>query len=181
MDNYGCGGAGRWLFNKMPMSQEDYLKFLVDERGLKASHSLMNQWLDYSKPYQNEHPNILIGPLKEKQFDYLKTITFYVNPDQLSALLLGAQYNRSPIDSPALIAPFGSGCKQMVGLFKDFDMPQAVVGTTDIAMRHFLPPDILAFTVTKSMFKQLCELDEHSFLYKSFWNNLTRARGAVTP
>ena len=56
------------------------------------------------------------------------------------------------------------------------NIPQAVLGATDIAMRHHLPPDILALTVTKPMFEQLCALDERSFLYKPFWARLQKAR-----
>ncbi len=176
-DNSGCGGAGHWLFGNVVISREEFITFLVDEEGLKASHALMNQWLDYNKAYKPEHLNILIGPLKEDQYEYLKSITFYVDPDQLSALMLGAQYNSSPGDHPAVIAPFGSGCMELVRLFKDFNISQAIIGATDTAMRQYLPPDILAFTVTKPMFKQLCELDERSFLYKPFWKNLRKARG----
>jgi len=33
----------------------------------------------------------------------------------------------------------------------------------DIAMRHPLPPSILALTVTKRIFQQLCGLDENGF------------------
>ena len=91
--------------------------------------------------------------------------------------MLGAQYNNSPGDPPAVIAPFGSGCMELCPLFENLDIPQAMIGSTDIAMRQYLPPDILAFTVTKPMFKQLCELDERSFLYKPFWEDLIKARG----
>ena len=123
---------------------------------------------------------MLIGPLKEGQYAYLKTITFYVNPDQLSALMLGAQYKSAPSDPPPVIAPFGSGCMELVPLFKSLDIPQAMIGATDIAMRQYLPPDILAFTVTKPMFQQLCALDERSFLYQPFWKRLRKARGFDT-
>jgi len=58
----------------------------------------------------------------------------------------------------------------------DLNIPQAMIGATDIAMRQYLPPDMLLFTVTKSMFEQLCELDENSFLYKHFWQRLRKAR-----
>jgi len=91
--------------------------------------------------------------------------------------MLGAQYNSAPGDPPAVIAPFGSGCMELVPLFEDLNIPQAMIGATDIAMRQSLPPDILAFTVTKPLFKQLCELDKGSFLYKPFWKNLRKARG----
>jgi hypothetical protein len=59
----------------------------------------------------------------------------------------------------------------------DLSIPQASIGTTDIAMRQYIPPDILGVTVTKSMFKQLCDLDERSFLYKPCLSNLRKARG----
>jgi hypothetical protein len=91
--------------------------------------------------------------------------------------MLGAQYNSSPGDPLPVVAPFGSGCMELVSLFEDLRIPQAIIGATDIAMRQFLPPHILAFTVTTPMFEQLCELDEKSFLYKPFWKNLRKARG----
>ncbi len=175
-DSPSCGGACHWLFSEEARSRDDFVEFLVDEEGLKASHELMNQWLDQSKPYKPDNPNILIGPLKADQYKYLKTITFYVNPDQLSAMMLGAQYNNAPDFPPTVIAPPGSGCMELLPLFEDLKIPQAMIGATDIAMRQYLPPDILAFTVTKPMFQQLCELDEHSFLYKPFWRDLRKAR-----
>ncbi len=176
-EKFGCRGARYWLFDVEAMSRESFVKFLADDEGLKASHDLMNQWLDYHKPYRQEHPHILIGPLKENQYEYLKTITFFVNPDQLSLLLLGAQYNHAPGDPPPVIAPFGSGCMELVPLFDDLNVPQAIIGTTDIAMRRFLPPDVMGFTITKPLFEQLCALDERSFLYKPFWQRLRKARG----
>ena len=54
---------------------------------------------------------------------------------------------------------------------------QAIIGATDIAMRRFLPPELLAFTVTKPMFEQLRGLDEKSFLYKPFRQDLRKERG----
>jgi hypothetical protein len=176
-NNSGCRGARYWLFDVETRSREDFVSFLVDDEGLKASHDLMNQWLDHCKPYEQEHPNILIGPLEENQYEYLKSVTFYVNPDQLSLLILGAQYNHAPGDPLPVIAPFGSGCMELVPLFEDLNVSQAIIGTTDIAMRQFLPLDVLAFTVTRPLFELLCTLDERSFLYKPFWQRLRKARG----
>lgn len=176
-DRFGCGGAGYWICHAETRGREDFVKFLADDEGLKSSRELMSRWLDYQKPYEQENPHILIGPLKEDQYEYLKTFTFMVNPDQLSLLIIGANYNNAPDDPPAVTAPFGSGCSQLIGRFEDLSIPQAVIGATDIAMRQYLPPDLLAFTVTKPMFEQLCRLDEKSFLYKPFWQNLRKARG----
>jgi hypothetical protein len=176
-EDYGCGGAGHWLCGIESRPRQDFVAFLVDDEGLKASHDLMNQWLNHSKPYEQKYPHILIGPLQEGQYEYLRSVTFYVNPDQLSVLVLGAQYNNAPGDPLPVIAPFGSGCSQLVSLFEDLDVPQAIIGATDIAMRQFLPPQVLAFTTTKPLFEQLCALDERSFLYKPFWKRLRKARG----
>lgn len=176
-ENPGCGGAGRWLCGVESRARGDFIRFLADEEGLRASHALMEQWIDHRKPYTAEYPNLLIGPLKPEQYGYLKTVTFYANADQLAALVTGSYYNASPCDPAPVTAPFGSGCGQIVPLFDDLNVPQAIIGATDSAMRRYLPADVLAFTVTKPMFRRLCELDERSFLYKSFWLDLRKARG----
>ena len=95
-DNFGCGGAGHWLCGHETRSRQDFIEFLVDNEGLKSSRELMSQWIDHSKTFSQEHANIMIGPLREDQYRYLKSITFFVNPDQLSALMLGAQYHNAP-------------------------------------------------------------------------------------
>jgi hypothetical protein len=122
---------------------------------------------------------VLLGPLRVEGYPYLKSVTFLANPDQLSVLLLGAQYHSAPGDPPPVIAPFGSGCMELIPLFEDLDRPQAIIGATDIAMRHYLPPDLLAFTVTRPMFQRLCGLDERSFLHKPFLERLRKARGSL--
>ncbi len=175
-ENSLCPGASHWLFGAVSRSREDFVRFLADEEGLKVSHDLMNQWLDHCKSYKPQYPHILIGPLREDQYQCLKSVTFFVNPDQLSVLLLGAQYDSAPGDPLPAIAPFGSGCMQLLPLFEDLDVPQAIVGATDIAMRRHIDPDLLAFTVTKPMFERLCRLDGKSFLHKRFWKNLRKAR-----
>ena len=175
-ENFGCGGAGTALCSVSTRTRQDYITFLVDTEGLKANHEIMGKWIDERRTYRQEHPNILIGPLREGKEKYLKTVTFFVNPDQLSALVIGAHYRNAPGDPPAVLAPFGSGCMQMITPFEDLSMPQAIIGATDIAMRQWLPQNIMSFTVTVPMYEQLCGLDEKSFLYKPFLKNLQKAR-----
>ena len=175
--NFGCGGAGNWLWGISARPREDFVCFLVDDEGLKTSHELMHQWLDRQKPYRPEYSNLLVGRLRADQYAYLKTAAFYVNADQLSMLITGAHYHHTPGSPAPVIAPFGAGCMELLPLLSDLDSPRALIGATDIAMRRHLPPDILAFTVTKAMFGQLCELGEESFLCKPFWGDLKRARG----
>jgi len=175
--NHGCGGAGYWLFGKESKTRPEFITFLCDQEGLKANHQLMDEWLDFHHPYQPEYSQLFIGPLKEGQEAYCKSITFYVNPDQLSALMIGAQYFLPP-GRTIVSAPFGSGCMELLPLFDNPEIPLAIVGATDIAMRKFIPEQhILAFTVTLPMFELLCSLDEKSFLNKPFLSDLKKSRG----
>lgn len=176
-DNHGCGGAGRSLCGVETRDRDDFLHFLAVDEGLKVSTEAMGHWLDWRRPYSARRGNLLIGPLKAAQWRHLRTVTFWADPDQLSALMIGAQYESAPEDAPPVIAPFGSGCGQLVGMFDDLEAPQAVLGATDIAMREWLAPDLLAFTVTKPMFARLCSLDKNSFLGKPFLQRLRKARG----
>lgn len=122
------------------------------------------------------HASLFLGKLREDCFEFLRTVTFFVNPDQLGLLMTGAQYNRGAGDPPSVIAPFSSGCGQLASVFEDLEVPQAAVGATDIAMRQFLPPDTLALTVTRPLYEELCALNEKSFLYRPFWQRLQQAR-----
>ncbi len=176
-DNHGCGGCGRYFFGIENRDRESFIEFLVGEEGLKANHDLMNRWIDQGNVYAPRNENILLGPLQNHSEEYLKTITFYVNPDQLSALMIGAQYFSKPDDPTPVMAPFGSGCGEILPLFDDLEIPQAIIGATDLAMRKYLPRDIMAFTVTKKMFENLCLLNGKSFLEKPFLENLKKARG----
>lgn len=175
-DQHGCGGCGKWMFNISNRSRMEYLDFLVDEEGLRASRDLMGRWFDQSQPYKPEYEYLFIGPVKDDAYDHIQSITFFVNPDQLSVLLTGACYHSDPSDPPPVLAPFGSGCMELLPLFSDLTIPQAIIGATDMAMRQYLPPNLLAFTVTKSMFERLSQLDERSFLAKPFLEDLKKSR-----
>jgi hypothetical protein len=178
---FGCRGGGYWIAGVEFATREDFARSLNEREGFKSSPELMRQWLDNQKPYQMEHDFVVIGPLRDEQFGFLRTITFFVNPDQLSLLLLGTEYHNASVTIHPAFTAFGSGCGQLAALFGnlDLDIPRAIIGATDIAMRQHLPPDVLALTVNKPMYRQLCEVGEDSFLYKSFWRRLRMARGEV--
>ena len=175
-DNFGCGGAGTYLLDVVTRARREMIDFLYGTEGLKVSAEVMAEWIDRSPHYRPTYPNILIGPLEDSQYEYLRTATFFVNPDQLSLFITAAYYHQGRPNPPRVTAPFSSGCGQLGPLFDDLDQPQAMIAATDIAMRKYLPPEILAFTVTKPMYEQLCTLDEKSFLGKPFWREVQKAR-----
>jgi hypothetical protein len=177
-DNFGCGGAGGSLCGVPRTDRAGFLHFLAIEEGLKASEELMGRWLDARHAFVPANGHVLVGPLHAGQHQYLKTVTFWVKPDQLAALVLGAQYRSAPEDPPPTIADFSSGCGQLAN-FLDYEVPQAQIGSTDIAMRQWLPADIMAFTVTRPLFEQLCEFGDGSYLTKPFLSRLKKRRGGT--
>jgi len=176
---FGCGGAGRWLCGVETRTREEFIAFLADDEGLKADRELMGRWIDAGHPYRAQHEHLLIGPLRAGQEAFLKTVTFFVNLDQLSILMLGANYHAAPEDPPPVVAPFGAGCMELLPLLRNLELPQAILGATDLAMRHLLPPDILAFTCTVPMYQRLCSLDERSFLSRPFLARLKKVRKGI--
>ncbi len=174
-----CGGAARSLMGLQTRARDEFLHFLAVEEGLKESEELMGRWVDANPGYRPINRRLFIGPLKPGAYEHLRSVTFWVNADQLAALTLGAQFRSAPEDPPPVIARFGAGCGQMISVFDSLDIAQAQVGATDIAMRQWLPRDLLAFTVTRPMFEQLCGFDRTSYLRKPFLQRLRKARGGT--
>lgn len=178
-DNAGCGGCSYWLFGKESRSREDFVSFLVHDEGLKHDSRMMEAWLEQNHPYKPEFTNLLIGPLNESRMQYLKTVTFFVNADQLSVLNLASYYFDQPGISQPVIAPFGSGCMQALTLFTDLNAPKAIIGSMDIACRQHLPKNIFAYTVTKPMYELFSRIGSTSFLDKPFLETLIKQRGGA--
>jgi hypothetical protein len=176
-DTYGCGGCGTWWFNRQTKTRDEYIDFLANDEGLKASEEIMGEWFDQLERYEPEHRYLYAGPLHGQAYDYLRSVTFFVNPDQLSVLMAGAQYFNRPSEPDPVIADYGSGCMEMLTHVVRFEEPKAIIGTTDMAMRRYIPSDLLGFSVNKPMFELLCRLDNRSFLGKHFLKDLKKARG----
>jgi uncharacterized protein (DUF169 family) len=103
-------------------------------------------------------------------------VIFFCEPDQLSALVVLANYGRAGGDN--VIIPFGAGCHQTCLIPYDQsrkDMPKAVVGVTDISARPMVDPNVLSFTVPFAMFEEMEANVPGSFLEKDAWKKV-RAR-----
>lgn len=174
-ERHGCGGAGTYLFGVRSGSAEDLLELLVDTQGAKASRELMIGG-EALAGYRSRRGHVCLGPLRPERKDELVSVTFLVDPDQLAMLLWGAQYYHPSGAEPTVWAPFASGCGLLAAALGDLDTPGAIIGATDLAMRPYVPRDVLAFTVTVPTFEELCCLDEHSFLAKGWAEELRRAR-----
>ncbi|MBN2538713.1 MAG: DUF169 domain-containing protein, partial [Deltaproteobacteria bacterium] len=104
-------------------------------------------------------------------------IVFSANPDQLSAMVILANYGNGSFEN--VIIPYAAGC-QTIGIFPyreaKHENPRAVIGLTDISARKIvrsqLGRDMFTFAVPLKMFKEMEAHVEGSFLQRENWNAL---------
>lgn len=173
-DNPGCPGAGRYFLGVEPEGM-DLAKFLYEGEGLKSSLDITKAWIQNMRHHEGAKEYALVGPFRPERIDEAATVTFFVDPDQLSAMITAAEWHSSDAVASHVLAMVSSGC----GLLDPFEgtaEPMAAIGALDMAMRPNLPRHLAAFTVNIPMLHQLVEMDEASFLHKPFWQKLREAR-----
>lgn len=102
-----------------------------------------------------------------------KVVIFLVSPDQLSALLVLANYEGE--HNQNVIAPMGSGCSTIGSipyLEEESETPRAVLGLFDISIRRYFGKNTLSFSVPYKLFKKMEGNVEGSFLEKEGWLEL---------
>ena len=114
---------------------------------------------------------VVYKPLEKLSEDETpEIVVLLVNPDQLSALTVLANYSRGTFDN--VIIRFGAGCQQTgIMAYREClsDNPKAIVGLTDISVRKIFAKDILSFTMPYRLFQEMEGDVEGSFLQKSEW------------
>ncbi len=143
--------------------------------GLKAAPELAAEFLARSRPMTPAGDHLLLGPLRAEAWEAVRAVTFFADPDRLSALMTLAAYWTA--DPDEIAAPFSSGCGLLWRDLVDQGRDRAVLGCTDIAMRRHLPPDLLCLTVTPARFLRMIDFPPGCFLEKEWWRDLMKARG----
>jgi uncharacterized protein (DUF169 family) len=119
-------------------------------------------------------PLVAVDPAKEKP----QTVIFFVNPDQLSALVVLANYGRG--DNENVIIPYAAGC-QTIGIYPYREAkstkPRAVVGLTDLSARVYIrkqlnDPYLMTFAAPFVLFEEMEQNVPGSFLARHTWQSL---------
>lgn len=118
------------------------------------------------------HKYVVFKPIGDVNVQIEKPVlvSFLANPDQLSALVVLANYRRPSNDN--VIVPFASGCSQVCLIPYHESLkaePRAVVGLTDVTVRPLVDSEVLSFTVPYRMFVEMEEDVTGSFLEKRSW------------
>ncbi|MCF8012167.1 MAG: DUF169 domain-containing protein [Clostridiales bacterium] len=102
-------------------------------------------------------------------------IVFLARPDELSALVVLANYARETNNNVTI--PMGAGC-HTIGIFPykeaEKEIPAAVVGLTDISARNKVEKDVLSFAVPYKMFEEMENNIEGSFLEQEPWTKIVQ-------
>jgi uncharacterized protein (DUF169 family) len=112
-----------------------------------------------------------------------QTVIFFADPDELSALVVLANYGRG--DNENVIIPYASGC-QTIGIIPyreaKADRPRAVVGLTDLSARVYirkqLGDNLMSFAMPFPLFLEMEANVEGSFLQRHPWQELLAAKRA---
>jgi len=100
-------------------------------------------------------------------------VAILANPDQISALIVLANYDRPTGDN--VIVRFSAGCHQLFLLpYMESmkDVPRAILGCTDISARPYVDPDLFSFSMPWSMYLEMESNIPGSFLERNDWRKV---------
>lgn len=192
----GCQGGGAGLgfgntYKDFPGGIEYFLstgnkEFCRSEVGKNIVKSMphLEDGEGYQKSPEVAKKFIESLPMTDVPFEYVvfkplaglsngetpKIVILLVNPDQLSALVVLANYARGTHDN--VIVLFGAGCHQTgILAYREClsENPKAIIGLTDISVRAKFDRDILSFTIPYKMFLEMEGNVKGSFLEKQEW------------
>ncbi|MFY9912805.1 MAG: DUF169 domain-containing protein [Candidatus Sulfotelmatobacter sp.] len=154
--------------------------FLHGERYLKNAQ-VTRRFLqtlpmrDIPVQYVVVKPLDLVDPEQEN----IKSVTFFVDPERLSALVVLANYTEPDLEN--VIVPWAAAC-QIMGIFAyrelEREHPRALIGLTDLSarlnVRASLGTNVLSFTAPWPVFLRMEQNVEGSFLQRRTWAELHR-------
>ncbi|KPK95007.1 MAG: hypothetical protein AMJ94_00760 [Deltaproteobacteria bacterium SM23_61] len=152
--------------------------FMHGERYIKIPE-LVKKFVELLPMVDIPAQYVIFKPLEDVDLRKEKpvVIVFLADPDQLSALVILANYGREGNEN--VIIPYAAGC-QTIGIYPyqeaKSEKPRAVVGLTDISARKNvkkqLGKDLLSFAVPFPMFQEMEGNVEGSFLQRQTWKAL---------
>lgn len=153
------------------------LEHFAHGEGYRKSPAAVAKYIKALPIMQVPTKYVVFKPLSQvKSGETIQSITFLANPDQISALVILANYDSD--DNERAIIPHVAGC-QSVGIYgyrEAKNSPQrAVVGLNDLSARKTLRrlgKDLMTFTVPPEMYAQIEKDLAGSFTDRDTWKSL---------
>jgi uncharacterized protein (DUF169 family) len=134
---------------------------------------LARKWVDSLPMTEVPTEYVVFKPWEQvTEQDDPQLVVIFANADQLSALVVMADYNRGTNQS--VTAPFGAACQSILFGYAEAkkEHPRGVIGFFDISQRRIVDRETLTFTVPFRMFQEMESGVEGSFLQMHAWRKL---------
>ena len=159
----------------VPSMAED---FLEGERYLKTPQAT-ERFLESVPMRDIPAKYVVIKPLNlaDPDKEDIKSVTFFVDPDQLSALVILANHTDPQRENVGV--PWAAGC-QVIGIYGyrelEREHPRALIGMTDISARYTvrasLGKNLMSLTAPWPRFLEMERNVDSSFLHRQTWRDL---------
>ena len=164
------------------LRKESYDNFVSGERYIKTPERV-HQFIENLPITDIPAEYVIFKPLADidPQQETPQVIVFFADPDQLSALVVLANYDRQ--DNHNVIIPYAAGC-QTIGIYPyqeaKAEKKRAVVGLTDlsarVSIRKLLEDHLMTFAVPLAMFEEMERNVADSFLERPTWQALLKTK-----
>ncbi|MGD9226002.1 MAG: DUF169 domain-containing protein [Desulfobacterales bacterium] len=164
------------------LRKESYDNFVSGERYIKTPERV-DQFIENLPIIDIPAEYVIFKPLADidPQQETPRVIIFFADPDQLSALVVLANYDRP--DNQNVMMPYAAGC-QTIGIYPyqeaKAERQRAVVGLTDlsarVSIRKLLEDHLMTFAVPLAMFEEMEQNVDASFLERHTWQTLLKAK-----
>jgi len=158
---------------------KDFMEDFLYGEGYLKSPELVKEFVEAMPIMEIPKKFVVFKPLKEVEVnnEQPQIVVLLANPDQISALVVLANYGRKGNEN--VIIPYAAGC-QTIGIFAYKEArsnnPRAIVGLTDISaranLRKQLAGNLFTFAVPWKMFQEMESNVKGSFLEKQTWRVL---------
>jgi len=137
------------------------------------SPEVTRRWLAEFPFRQIPTTYLIAKPLSDAtEADRVALVHWHVNPDQLSALVTLAGFERGLVETAT--APWGAACQSIAFALAEAERPRprGVIGFFDISRRHQVDRDILSFTAPYALHAEMEAAVPDSFLLTEPWLRL---------
>lgn len=162
-----------------PFVSKEFLEDFLHGEGYLKSPEHVKDFVDSMPIMDIPTRYVLFSPLNDVDTDSRQPqlVVFLANPDQVSALVILANYGRNGVNHVSI--PYAAGC-QTIGIFAyqeaKSEQPRAVVGLTDISARlnlkNMLDPNLFTVAVPWKLYQEMEGHVKGSFLEKRTWKDL---------
>ena len=181
-EQFGCPGGAFWLGFLKPQTETiiHYVSTGIPNRMEGEfycdSPDNLKQIFEYVDPRPASHKFCIFKPLSSfTEEEHPELVTFFVRPEALSGLHQLAAFVTN--DPEVVVSPWSAACGSLVAWplhYLSKGLNKAVIGGWDPSARKFFKTDELSFTVPFSMFTEMANRFDESFLKTNTWANVQK-------